>query len=346
MAKKILIVDDSALVRKQLSDLIEKAGYQVETARNGQDGYEKAIATDFDAITMDINMPVMDGITAVEKIMSDNPTPILMVSSLTTEDAEITFDALDLGAIAAVPKPGTMNIGGREEKADILEGIEAACSVPRRKLKLGKIKKAITPREPKTPLDAKKADSVVLIGSSTGGPGLIEDICAGLPEDYPHAVCVVQHMPERFTKNFASRLNGEAVVPVHESEHNMELLAGNVYIAKGGEHLHFSKKVSGKIVIRHGKPTEPRFFTPSVDEMFFSASKTFPANKMLAIELTGIGDDGADGMVELKKMGVFTVAESEETASVYGMPKEAFLRGGTCEVLPFPSILKKIISHR
>jgi len=345
MTKKVLIVDDSALVRKQLTTLIEGAGHQVDTARNGQDGYEKAVANDYDAITMDINMPVMDGITAVEKIMKDNPTPILMVSSLTTEDAQITFDALDLGAIAAVPKPGTMNIGGRDEKADILEGLKEAFSVPRRKLKLGKIRKAKIATE-NIPENKNRTDSVVLIGSSTGGPGLIEEICVSLPADYPHAICVVQHMPERFTKSFAERLNNQSLLTVLESEHNMELLAGHVYIAKGGDHLHFSKKVSGKIVLRHGKSTVNRFFTPSVDEMFFSAATVFESKKMLAIELTGIGDDGADGMVELKKKGVFTIAESEETASVYGMPKEAFLRGGTCDVLPFPEIIKRIKTNR
>ncbi len=343
---KVLIVDDSALVRKQLTELIESAGHEVDTARNGQDGVEKALATDYDAITMDINMPVMDGITAVKEIMSKNPTAILMVSSLTTEDAQITFDALDLGAIAAVGKPGTMKIGGREEKADILEGIEACLSIPKRRLKLGSIKrKGETPSQ-EAKNEGKCAESVVLVGSSTGGPGLIEDICSSLPADYPHAVCVVQHMPDRFTENFAKRLNGESKVPVHEAQHNMELLAGNVYIAKGGEHMHFSKKVSGKIVIRHGEATAPRFFKPSVDEMFFSAAKIFPANKMLAVELTGIGDDGADGMVELKKMGVFTIAESENTASVYGMPKEAYLRGGTCEVLDFSKILERIVKYR
>ncbi|MCV6606881.1 MAG: chemotaxis-specific protein-glutamate methyltransferase CheB [Campylobacterales bacterium] len=346
MGNKVLIVDDSALVRKELTSLLEGAGYEVETARNGQDGVDMAVATDYDAITMDINMPVMDGITAVKEIMGQNPTPILMVSSLTTEDAQITFDAMDLGAVAAVGKPGTMKIGGRDEKADILEGVEACLAVPRRRLKLGNIKRSGHQVESEAKNEGKKAESVVLIGSSTGGPGLIEEICSSLPEDYPHAVCVVQHMPDRFTENFAKRLNGEAKVPVHESQHNMELLAGHVYIAKGGEHMHFSKKVSGKIVIRHGEATGNRFFKPSVDEMFLSAAKVFPANKMFAVELTGIGDDGADGMVELKNMGVFTIAESENTASVYGMPKEAFLRGGTCEVLDFPVILDRIIKNR
>jgi CheY-like chemotaxis protein len=157
MSKRILVVDDSALVRKDLTALLEGAGYEVDTARNGQDGYDKAVAENFDAITMDINMPVMDGITAVEKIMSDNPTPILMVSSLTTEDAQITFDAMDLGAVAAVGKPGTMKIGGRDEKADILEGVEACLSVPRRRLKLGTIKRNTAAPETESKNEGKKA---------------------------------------------------------------------------------------------------------------------------------------------------------------------------------------------
>ncbi len=340
MAKKILVVDDSALVRKQIKALIEDAGYSVDTAKNGLEGLEKAKLFSYDAITMDINMPVMDGVTAVKKIMQTHPTPIIMVSSLTTEDAKITFDAFEFGAIAAVPKPGTFRIGGEEERADILEGLQEAFAVSRKKLSLGKYthKECVEKKE-----NFAKADSVVLIGASTGGPGLIEEICSVLPTHYPHAICIVQHMPKLFTKNFAQRLDKSSRLTVVESKHNAELLAGHIYIGKGGEQVHFSKKASGKIVIRHGKPKKRRYFAPSVDEMMLSAISVFTPDKILAVLLTGIGDDGANAMVELKKRGVHTLAESEKSACVYGMPKEAYLRGGVCEMLSFSQIVKKIV---
>ena len=351
MAKRILIVDDSALVRKQLSELLTSAGYEIETAKNGQDACDKVFAEDFNAITMDINMPVMDGLSAVKEIMANKPTPILMVSSLTTEDAPTTLEALECGAVDYVAKPGTFKVDIEESGQDIIRKVRSAARIPKSRLAKKRVaRRAIKPRvssqraEVVTPTEP--ADSVVLIGSSTGGPGLIEEICAWLPEDYPHAVCVVQHMPEKFTNAFAERLDRSSKLLVKESSDNDELLKGVVYVAKGGNHLHFRKKVSGKIIIKHGNPREKRFFTPSVDEMYLSAIDTFAPNKMLAVLLTGIGDDGANGMVELKKAGVFTVAESEETAIVYGMPKEAYLRGGTCEVLDFPKILRKITSYR
>ncbi len=352
MAKRILIVDDSALVRKQLSELLTSAGYEIETAKNGQDACNKVFAEDFNAITMDINMPVMDGLSAVKEIMAKKPTPILMVSSLTTEDAPITLEALEYGAIDYVAKPGTFKVDIEESGQDIIRKIRSAARIPKSRLAKKRVaRRAIKPRSAsnkreQVPTIRESADSVVLIGSSTGGPGLIEEICAWLPEDYPHAVCIVQHMPEKFTNAFAGRLDRSTKLLVKESSDNDELLKGVVYIAKGGNHLHFRKKVSGKIIIKHGNPREKRFFTPSVDEMYLSAIDTFAPNKMLAVLLTGIGDDGANGMVDLKKVGVFTVAESEESAIVYGMPKEAYLRGGTCEVLAFPKILRKITSYR
>ena len=351
MAKRILIVDDSALVRKQLSELLTSAGYEVESAKNGQEACSRVFAEDFNAITMDINMPVMDGLSAVKEIMANKPTPILMISSLTTEDAPTTLEALEYGAIDYVAKPGTFNVGVEESGADIIRKVRSAARIPKSRLAKKRVARRATKptrisqrEEVATPTEP--ANSVVLIGSSTGGPGLIEEICAWLPEDYPHAVCIVQHMPEKFTNAFAGRLNRASKLLVKESVDNDELLKGVVYVAKGGEHLHFRKKVSGKIVIKHGKPREKRFFTPSVDEMYLSAIETFTPNNMLAVLLTGIGDDGADGMVELKKAGVFTIAESEESATVYGMPKEAYLRGGTSEVLAFPKILRKITSYR
>ena len=296
---------------------------------------------------MDINMPVMDGLSATEIIMKEKPTPILMVSSLTTADASATFDALDLGAVDYVGKPGTFNVGLSQNGEDIVEKLTCISKIPTRRLKarssarLNAIQESTQQEIPKN-----EAKTVVLIGASTGGPSLIEEICKALPVNYPHAVCIVQHMPEKFTTSFAQRLDKLSDISVCEAKNGEALMSSTVYVAKGGLHMHFAKKVSGKIILRHATNSTKRFFIPSVDEMFNSAIGVFDPKNMLTILLTGIGDDGADGMANIKSAGGFTIAESEESATVYGMPKEAAKRGGVNEQLPFKRILQRIISHK
>lgn len=349
MSKRALIVDDSALVRKQLRELIETLGFEIVTAKNGQEAIDKATAENFDVITMDINMPVLDGLSAVEAIMKQNPTPILMVSSLTTESADTTIEALELGAIDFIGKPGTMNIGKEENSDDILRKVKSLSRIPKRRLRAGARRPALRECkkvEKQSGGDSRDIKKVVMIGSSTGGPGLIEKLCAALPGDYPNPVCVVQHMPEQFTAAFAQRIDRTSQLPVYESADNMELLPGNIYVAKGGAHLHFVKKVSGKIVMRAGKDKNERFFQPSVDEMFHSALQVFNANQIMGVLLTGIGDDGADGMVAMKQGGAYTIGESEVTATVYGMPKVAYERGGVVEQLPFPKIIEAVVRFK
>jgi two-component system chemotaxis response regulator CheB len=352
LSKKLLIVDDSALVRKQLREMIEPLGFEIDVAKNGQEAVDKATATDFDVITMDVNMPVMDGLTAVGEIMKSNPSAILMVSSLTSDDASTTIEAMELGAIDYIAKPGTMNVGKRENREEILEKVQALSRISRRRLRRNNRRPAVRERKRRestaaaVSADSRDINKVLLIGSSTGGPGLIEQICASLPQSYAYPVCIVQHMPEQFTKAFAERLDRVSTLPVHESSHNMELLPGNVYVARGGVHMHFAKKVSGKYVIREEKNDNNKFFQPSVDEMMHSALNTFGGGNLISVILTGIGDDGADGMVAIKKAGGYTIGESEESATVYGMPKEAFDRGGVMEQLDFSQIVKKLVTFK
>ena len=348
MAKKVLIVDDSALVRKQLTTVISELGFEIETAKNGQEAVDMAVATDYDVITMDINMPVMDGIEAVKQIMSKNPTAILMVSSLTTEDASITMDALDLGAIDYISKPGTMNIGKVENTESILQKVKSLSRIPKRRLQ--KIRKAPPMRErhvaqkQENNLTSKDITKVVLVGASTGGPGLIEQICSSVPANFKYPICIVQHMPEQFTSSFAQMLDRSSALNVYESASNMEIIPGNIYVARGGIHMHFAKKTSGKIVIREEKEKGTCYFQPSVNELMLSAAKVFPCDKLVGVLLTGIGDDGANGMVELKKNGAYTLGESEDSATVYGMPKVAYDNGGVSEQLDFKQILQKIVT--
>ena len=351
MAKKILIVDDSALVRKQLSEIISTLEFEIDIAKNGKEAVDKAISVQYDVITMDINMPVMDGIEAVKRIMQKQPTAILMVSSLTTENASITMDALDLGAVDYISKPGTMNIGKNENREDILQKVKSLSRIPKRRLQnrvarsFQRERKRVV-RKIEQITDSRDIEKIVLIGSSTGGPGLIEQICAALPASYKYPVCVVQHMPEQFTKAFAARLDRASALNVYESANNMELLPGNIYVARGGVHMNFAKKTSGKIVIREDKQKGDNFFQPSINDMMNSALSIFKGSDIIGVILTGIGDDGAESMVKIKRAGAYTIGESEDSATVYGMPKEAYERGGVSEQLDFSSILKKIATLR
>jgi len=351
MAKSVLIVDDSALIRKQLGDTLDKAGYDIGFAKTGLEAIEFVKEFDFDAITMDINMPVMDGVTAVREIMKIKPTPILMVSSLTRGDADITFEALDAGAIDFILKPGTITLRLEESEQEILDKVAAVASMPRDRLT---IKKQATSKRlalSKENMEivksasiskAQKADGLVLIGSSTGGPGLIESIATSLPANYPFPVVVVQHMPENFTEGFANRLNNKSYLQVRQSSSQTEIIKGTITIAKGGSHLLITKKASGVLTCKHIAKNH-RFFTPSVDELFLSAAKVFDAKKILAVELTGIGNDGAEGMLQLRDKGAYTIAEDETTAVVYGMPKSCWENGAAMKKLPFKKVLDEIL---
>lgn len=350
MAKKVLIVDDSALVRKQLTEIIKVLNYEIDIAKNGQEAVDMALSTQYDVITMDINMPVMDGLEAVKQIMAKKPTAILMVSSLTTEDAGITMDALDLGAIDYISKPGTMNVGRVENTEEIIQKVKSLARIPTRRIKAKKapLKRERRVASSKTSLNenvsSKDIEKIVLIGSSTGGPGLIDQICSSLPQNYKYPVCIVQHMPEQFTSSFAARLNRNSVLNVHETINNMEILPGNIYLARGGVHMIFSKKTSGKIVVREQKNKGESFFQPSVDYMMNSVLDVLKPSQVIGVLLTGIGDDGATGMLNIKNSGGYTIGESEKSATVYGMPKVAFDNGGVSEQLDFKQILNKIIT--
>lgn len=351
--KRILIADDSALVRKQITEIVSDLGFEVDTARNGAEAVEKATASQYDVITMDINMPIMDGLTAVRKIMQARPTPILMISSLTTESAQITMEALDAGAVDYISKPGTMNVGRNENAEDIVQKVKSLSRIPPRRLKTI-TRRSVVRERPQSVREATRIENkstadvtkVLLIGASTGGPGLLEQICSSLPSSFGYAVCIVQHMPEQFTAAFATRLDKNSALPVIEAKDHMELYPGNIYLARGGVHMHFAKKVTGRVVIREEKKKGSSFFQPSVDEMFISALKVFSGEQIVGVLLTGIGDDGANGMVAIKQAGGFTIGESEETATVYGMPKEAYDRGGVSQQLPFPKILRALQTLR
>ena len=339
LKKRILVVDDSAVIRRYLIKLLQDAGYEVDFAKNGEEALQKLREQHYSLVTLDIEMPILDGIETLKILMKEKPTRVLMISSFTSKNADVTFQALDLGAIDYIPKPKN-SVEIAKISQEILQKVKKVLQVLPQNINKKQLSLSNETATINTDIDMK----FVLIGASTGGPRLIEAICKNLPKDYPHAVCIVQHMPTEFTANFAKRLNTLSKVEVLEADNGVELQKSRVIIAKGGKHLHFRKKLKNYFCLLTPN-THERFFVPSVDEMFFSALEMLPVKNILAVELTGIGDDGADGIVALKKAGAYTLAESQESAVVYGMPKEAAERGGATKVLPFNEILEEIIRY-
>lgn len=339
MQQRILVVDDSVVIRRYLVKLLSKEGYEVDGARDGLEALEKLQEQSYSLVTLDFEMPNLNGIETLKALMECCATRVLMLSSHTKDSADITFEALDLGALDYLYKP-TSSVDIATISEQIVQKVKELLLTPLSKIRKQDSSPIVQRRVKDNSIDM----GFVLIGSSTGGPRLIETICKTLPKDYPHVVCVVQHMPTDFTANFARRLNTLSSVEVLEADNEIVLQKGQVIIAKGGWHLHFRKKLN-TFKVKLVPNSTNRFFVPSVDEMFFSASEVLPTQKILAIELTGIGDDGADGMLALRKSGANTIAESEKSAIVYGMPKEAYERGGAQKVLDFSDIVNEIIAY-
>ncbi len=346
---KVLVVDDSALMRKYLRQMLEEAGFQVYTARDGEDALEQIRRVDPDVVTLDINMPVMDGLTCLSYIMTEFPRPVIMVSSLTEKGAQATFEALELGAIDYIPKPGgTVSLNIKEIKHELISKIKAVVrtrirdritSTSSRRKILRQEKKAVKKTRLRTTIDLP---GLVLIGSSTGGPGNLEEILTSLPSDYPFPVVIAQHMPASFTKVFARRLDGKCSLSVLHLDKTMPIQQGGIYIAKGDADAELGKKL--KRLIGMSVPSSDKYlWHPSVDRMVQSALDVFDPQKTIGVLLTGMGYDGAEQMARLNKLGGKTIAESEETAAVFGMPKELIERGGADKVLPCYKIADQLI---
>ncbi|WP_353684300.1 chemotaxis response regulator protein-glutamate methylesterase [Thermodesulfovibrio sp. 3907-1M] len=344
---KILIVDDSALMRKLLREIFEKEGdFQIELARNGVEAIEKNLNFQPDVITLDINMPEMDGITALAHIMAQRPVPVVMVSSLTEKGALATFEALNLGAVDYVTKPGgTISLNIDEIRDELVAKVKTAA---RARLKTkALVRKIREEREkiikPSTPKEIKADERLVLIGVSTGGPRTLEEIIPELSADFPIPIIVAQHMPPTFTKSFAERLNSICELEVLEVDRPLPVERGKIYIGKGGTDVVVARR-SDKLIV-HPKPENPSFlWHPSVEVLGRSVLEHCDPKKVIAVMLTGMGYDGADAFTEIKKKGGKTIAESEESAVVFGMPRELIERGGATVILPAEKIAKQIIS--
>lgn len=334
---RVLIVDDSAFMRQQLSAMlsqdprIEIAG----VARDGEEAVAKAVELKPDVITMDILMPRMDGLTSLQYILELAPCPIIIVSSYTYKGALITFEALELGAFDFVPKPESKEMWECAVHI-LLERIVVAAAEWRKKRQYGVDEIPVKRQEPTQLRHNSSAFSkIVVIGASTGGPKTLMDILPHLPPDFPAPVLLVQHMPKGFTSSFAERLNRTLSLPAVEASHRMDLEPGRIYVAPGGMHMTV-EKVLGQSRLRLAVRPEPAeaLYKPSIDTAFHSVLKHVPGNQVVGVLLTGIGQDGAAGMVEIRKASGVTIAEAESSAIVYGMPKAAVERGGAQYILP------------
>ncbi|MEV6346134.1 chemotaxis-specific protein-glutamate methyltransferase CheB [Actinoplanes sp. NPDC051851] len=340
VATSVLVVDDSALMRRALKGILTDAGeFDVHTARNGVDALEQLERVHPDVVTLDVNMPEMDGLTCLARIMEEQPTPVVMVSSLTEHNALVTLEALELGAVDYVPKPGgTVSLNIDEVSADLIRKVRGAASVRlkragglRDRMRAQREKTAAAP--PRRQLSAAGSVDMVLIGSSTGGPALLSDLLPQLPGTLGAPVVLAQHIPASFTAPLARRLDEECALRVHEVDRIMPVQRGGVYIGRGGADVVVARRSDGLIVKSVPAAAEYRWH-PSVDRMVASARRYVDPERLVCVLLTGMGDDGAAEMSEVKAGGGRTIAESEETAVVWGMPGELSRRGGATEVLP------------
>jgi two-component system chemotaxis response regulator CheB len=337
MPARVLIVDDSGFFRRRLTEIFgHDPGIEViGTAANGQEGVEQAARLKPDVITMDIEMPVMDGITAVKRIMAARPTPILMFSSLTTEGAQATFDALDAGAADYLPKRL------EDIAADRQTAIQELCSRVKLLAARGvrRVAAAATPepvRALSRTLAAPGRYRLVAIGASTGGPAALQQLLMELPPEFPLPVLLIQHMPATFTGPFAQRLDQMCHIRVKEAADGDVLTPGQALLAPGGKQMVLESR-GPQVVTRIRDPEPGQTYRPSVDLTFGSAAQVFPG-KVLALVLTGMGADGREGARALKQGGSTVWAQDEKTCVVYGMPAAVAEAGLADQVLPLPAI--------
>jgi len=344
---KVVIVDDSALIRGLLSEIVngQPDMQAVGAAPDPLAAREMIRALNPDVITLDVEMPRMDGIDFLEKLMRLRPMPVVMVSTLTEKGSDIALRALELGVVDFVAKPRLDIANGMRDYArEITDKIRVAA---RARLKQ-RSAPAVSPRlgaDAVLPALANRAAStekLIIIGASTGGTEAIKEVLVQLPADCP-GVLITQHMPEAFTRSFAARLDGLARISVKEAAHGERVLPGHAYVAPGHSHLLLKRSGANYVTELSQAPSVNRH-RPSVDVLFRSAANCAGRNA-LGVILTGMGRDGAAGMLEMKRAGAWNVAQDEATCVVFGMPKEAIAAGGVDEVLPLNEIPRRVMAH-
>lgn len=345
MAKtRVLIVDDSALIRSLLKDILG-SDPELEVVGAVADPYaawDKMKDLKPDVLTLDVEMPRMDGLTFLKKLMHARPMPVLMVSTLTERGNKTTLDALELGAIDFVTKPKVDVTSGTVALADVL--IEKVKTAAKARVRVRPVAPPSTaPKVTAAPTGGRflqGTHKLILIGASTGGTEALQEVLISLPADTPGILAVI-HMPEGFTAAYAARLDRNCRMKVHEAKDGDTVLPGHVLIAPGGQHLEVHR--SGAIFkarVRGGEAVSRH--RPSVDVLFRSGAAQLGSNAVGAI-LTGMGNDGAAGMAEMKAAGAYNLAQDESTCVVFGMPREAIARGGVHEVLPLEKVGPRLL---
>lgn len=349
---RVLIVDDSAFMRNALTTMLSHDPEIViaGTARDGLEAIEKVASLKPDVVTMDIEMPRMDGISALKHIMEKTPVPVIMVSSLTTDGVKITLDALDLGAVDFIPKNlSDLSINIVKIKEVLVDKVK---QLARRGLPKKGVLTNMRKTEPKT-ADAlqdlhvrttgERRINIVAIGTSTGGPRALQDLLPELPGDFPAPIVIAQHMPASFTKPFADRLNQLSRIQVKEAEEGEMLKPGVALIAPGWGHMRVVRKKVLETIITISEEKEEFIYRPSVDALMQSVAECFPG-RALGVILTGMGNDGLKGMTAMKRTGSRIFAQNEETCVVYGMPKAVVEAGLPDKVLPIDEMAGEIVN--
>ncbi|TAH63180.1 MAG: chemotaxis response regulator protein-glutamate methylesterase [Gottschalkiaceae bacterium] len=345
MTIKVMVVDDSAFMRKIVSDILKEDEEIeiIETARNGQDALEKLKKINPDVITLDIEMPIMDGITTLKEIINKYNIPVVMLSSLTVEGADATLKALEIGAVDFIPKPTNIfGLNKKEEKNKLIEKVKVASKI--RKITKPSLK-ILEPTVVNRVLPSKRVSgegSIIAIGTSTGGPRALQSVIPQLPADINASILVVQHMPEGFTRSLAARLNSMSNINVKEAENNDVLKKGYCYIAPGNYHM-IVHEHNGDIIIKLNKSLPVSGHRPSVDVMMESVA-SISSMKKIAVIMTGMGSDGANGIKKISESGGYTIAQDEESCVVYGMPKAAVNSGTINKILPLNEISNELIN--
>jgi two-component system, chemotaxis family, protein-glutamate methylesterase/glutaminase len=341
MAVRVLAIDDSAVVRQALAQILGGAGMLVTTANDPIIAMQKMARERPDVIVLDIEMPRMDGLTFLRRLMAEDPLPVVVCSGLATAGSEAALHALEEGAVDVVAKPRLGVKGFLEASATRLVHVVTAAAhakvrarPPRRREPAPKLGPGAAP-PPRPPPVLRTTHKVVVVGASTGGTEALKQLLQAMPPDAP-GIAIVQHMPEVFTNQFARRLDACCRIRVKEAEPNDALVPGRALVAPGNRHLAVRRSGAHYVVdVLDGPPVS--LHRPSVNVLFRSAAQAAGPNAM-GVLLTGMGDDGAEGMAELKAAGARTIAQDEETCVVFGMPREAIVRGAVDEILPLGRI--------
>ncbi|HEX4858600.1 MAG TPA: chemotaxis response regulator protein-glutamate methylesterase [Usitatibacteraceae bacterium] len=346
MKIKVLVIDDSALIRNILKEIINEQPDMtvVGAAPDPLVAREMIRTLNPDVLTLDIEMPNMNGLSFLKRLMRVRPMPVVMLSSHTQEGSDIAFRALAMGAVDFVGKP-VAGEGGEEDYPHLIVEKIRAAHAARDKIVPLDISRAVDADEvlPNIGNSAVTQNNIIVIGASTGGAEALKDILTAMPEDCP-PILIAQHMPGTFTKLFAKRLDGLCKIAVKEAEDEEPALPGHAYVAPGGFHLRLERYGKRGYGIKLSQDPPVNLHRPSVDVLFDSAAENAESDAVGVI-LTGMGKDGAQGLLHMRQKGSFTLAQDEATSIVFGMPKEAIELGAAVAVAPLPMIARRILSH-